>query len=100
VTPQKCSESLPDTNRYDNPCLLDRLKQFQYHSRSFLVIGSPGESMKDDRNNESKYSSFDMPRRSFGGIEILAYDELHERFIHCEELGIAKIYALVVDVLG
>ena len=52
---------------------------YLYNPRAFLVIGSLDEFVKDNRINESKYSSFEMFRRSINGIEILTYDELYER---------------------
>ncbi len=52
---------------------------FLYKPRAFLVIGSLDEFVTDNGINESKYSSFELFRRSISGIEIITYDELFER---------------------
>jgi len=52
---------------------------FIYKPKAFLVIGSLNEFIGSRGINESKYSSFEMFRKSINDIEIITYDELYER---------------------
>lgn len=50
-----------------------------YNPKAFVLIGSLNEFMIDGKINETKFSSFEMFRKSLRNIEILTYDELYER---------------------
>ena len=52
---------------------------FLYKPKSFLIIGSLSEFIGDYGINETKYSSFEMYRRSIISPEIITFDELLER---------------------
>ncbi|EOH0516372.1 DUF4263 domain-containing protein [Vibrio fluvialis] len=53
---------------------------YLYKPKAFLVIGSLDE-FKNDKGliNESKFSSFELFRRSISDIEIITFDELYSR---------------------
>ncbi|HAS6186006.1 TPA: DUF4263 domain-containing protein [Vibrio vulnificus] len=53
---------------------------YLYKPKAFLVIGSL-EEFKNDKGliNESKFSSFELFRRSISDIEIITFDELYSR---------------------
>ena len=50
-----------------------------YNPKAFILIGNLNEFIFDGRINETKFSSFEMFRKSLKNIEILTYDELYER---------------------
>lgn len=50
-----------------------------YNPKAFVLIGNLNEFMIDGKINETKFSSFEMFRKSLKNIEILTYDELYER---------------------
>jgi hypothetical protein len=50
-----------------------------YNPKAFVLIGNLNEFMLDGKINETKFSSFEMFRKSLRNIEILTYDELYER---------------------
>ena len=50
-----------------------------YNPKAFVLIGSLNEFVIDGIINETKFSSFEMFRKSLRNIEILTYDELYER---------------------
>jgi hypothetical protein len=52
---------------------------YLYKPKAFLVIGSLYEFVTENGINESKYSSFELFRKSMNGIEIITFDELFER---------------------
>jgi hypothetical protein len=53
---------------------------YLYKPKAFLVIGSL-EEFKNEKGfiNESKFSSFELFRRSISDIEIITFDELYSR---------------------
>lgn len=52
---------------------------YLYQPRSFIIIGSLSEFMKDDAVNEQKFGSFELFRRNLANTEIVTFDELYER---------------------
>lgn len=50
-----------------------------YNPKAFVLIGNHNEFIIDGKINETKFSSFDMFRKSLKNIEIITYDELYER---------------------
>lgn len=50
-----------------------------YQPKAFLVIGSLSEFQSERGLNRSKYSSFELFRRSIANPEIITFDELYER---------------------
>lgn len=52
---------------------------YLYKPKAFLIIGSLYEFVTENGINESKYSSFELFRKSINGIEIITFDELFER---------------------
>lgn len=63
----------------DNEDNLTDEQVFLYKPKSFLIIGSLSEFIGDSGINETKYSSFEMYRRSIISPEIITFDELLER---------------------
>ena len=52
---------------------------FNFQPRAFIVIGSLSEFMSEHGVNQDKLRSFELYRTSITGIDILTFDELHER---------------------
>lgn len=50
-----------------------------YNPKAFVLIGNLNEFIIDGKINETKFSSFEMFRKSLKNIEIITYDELYER---------------------
>lgn len=50
-----------------------------YSPKSFLVIGSLQEFIRDNQVNSEKFASFELLRRNLINPEIITYDELYER---------------------
>lgn len=55
---------------------------YLYQPKSFLLIGSLEEFVKDNRINEEKFSSFELFRKNMFNPEIITFDELYERAKH------------------
>ncbi len=64
------------TNPHGNPT---GESAFLYQPKSYVVIGSLNEFMTGLGINESKFSSFELFRRSISCPEIITFDELYER---------------------
>lgn len=61
---------------------------FMYKPKSFLLIGKLDEFQTPTGLNESKFSSFELYRKSIKDIEIITFDELLERarfIVHSDE---------------
>lgn len=54
-------------------------KVFNYHPKSFLLIGNLAEFETDHGINKEKYRSFELYRRNINVPEIITFDELYER---------------------
>jgi hypothetical protein len=54
-------------------------KLFSYQPRSFLVVGSLDEFIKDEAIRTDHYRSFELLRRNVIRPEIVTFDELYER---------------------
>lgn len=52
---------------------------FNYHPKSFLLIGNLAEFETDHGINKEKYRSFELYRRNINVPEIITFDELYER---------------------
>lgn len=52
---------------------------FNFKPRAFIVIGYLGEFIGEHGVNQEKLRSFELYRTSITGVEILTFDELHER---------------------
>jgi hypothetical protein len=52
---------------------------FNFHPRSFIVIGSLDQFVTEHGVNTEQFRSFELYRNSIIGIEVLTYDELYER---------------------
>ena len=52
---------------------------YLYNPKSFLIIGSLQEFVKEEGINEDKFSSFELFRRNMINPEIITFDELYER---------------------
>lgn len=52
---------------------------FNFKPRAFIVIGSLSEFMSAHGVHQDKLRSFELYRTSITGIDILTFDELHER---------------------
>tara|TARA_R110000868_G_scaffold144361_1_gene363344 strand:- start:4675 stop:5868 length:1194 start_codon:yes stop_codon:yes gene_type:complete len=50
-----------------------------YNPKAFILIGNSNEFIIDGKINETKFSSFEMFRKSLKNIEIITYDELYQR---------------------
>lgn len=71
------SEKLPV---FDDEGCLKHSSIYLYKPKAFLIIGSLDE-FKNEKGfiNESKFSSFELFRRSISDIEIVTFDELYSR---------------------
>ena len=49
---------------------------FNFHPRSYLVVGSMNEFKTNNGINESKFRSFELFRRNIQNPEIITFDEL------------------------
>ena len=47
--------------------------------KSFIIIGSLTEFLKNEKINQEKYSSFEIFRKNINNPEIITFDELFER---------------------
>jgi hypothetical protein len=82
-TVQKSVENIKTkTEIKDNNGDLTGEQLYLYQPKSFLLIGSLKEFMKNDNINEDKFSSFELFRRNMFNPEIITYDELYERAKH------------------
>lgn len=52
---------------------------YNYKPRAFIVVGTLKEFVSDHGVNSEKLRSFELYRNSISGIEIITFDELHER---------------------
>lgn len=52
---------------------------FNYKPRAFIVIGNLSELVGEHGVNSEKLRSFELYRNSISGVEIITFDELHER---------------------
>ena len=52
---------------------------FNYHPRSFLVIGNLAQFKTDKGVNEERYRSFELFRKNLSSPEIITFDELYSR---------------------
>ncbi len=52
---------------------------FNYKPRAFVVVGSLSEFVGEHGVNAEKLRSFELYRNSIVGVEIITFDELHER---------------------
>lgn len=52
---------------------------FNYKPRAFVVVGTLNEFVGEHGVNAEKLRSFELYRNSITGIEIITFDELHER---------------------
>jgi hypothetical protein len=52
---------------------------FNYLPRSFLVIGSLGQFVREQGISEEQYRSFELLRRNMTNPEVITFDELYER---------------------
>ncbi len=52
---------------------------FNFKPRAFIVVGSLNEFVREHGVNSDQLRSFEMYRNSITGIDILTFDELHER---------------------
>lgn len=52
---------------------------YNYNPKAILIIGDLSEFHSEKGINKSKYSSFELFRKSISDIEILTYDELFDR---------------------
>jgi len=55
---------------------------YLYQPKSFLLIGSLNEFIKDSNINQEKFSSFELFRKNIFNPEIITFDELFERAKH------------------
>lgn len=55
---------------------------YLYQPKSFLLIGSLKQFVKDNGINEEKFSSFELLRKNMFNPEIITFDELYERAKH------------------
>lgn len=55
---------------------------YLYQPKSFLLIGSLNQFIKDNGINEDKFSSFELFRKNMFNPEIITFDELYERAKH------------------
>jgi len=55
---------------------------YLYQPKSFLLIGSLEQFVKDNGINEEKFSSFELFRKNMFNPEIITFDELYERAKH------------------
>jgi len=77
--------SLATQNIYDKIQLKDKEGNltgeefFNFHPKSFLIIGKLDEFKNDNGVNSDKYRSFELFRRNIVSPEIITFDELYER---------------------
>jgi len=82
-TVQKAIESIKTkTEVKDTNGDLTGEQLYLYQPKSFLLIGSLNEFIKEDRINEDKFSSFELFRKNMFNPEIITFDELYERAKH------------------
>lgn len=55
---------------------------YLYQPKSFLLIGSLEQFVKENGINEEKFSSFELFRKNMFNPEIITFDELYERAKH------------------
>lgn len=60
---------------------------FNFHPRSFVVIGSLSQLCGEHGVNQEKLRSFELYRRNTFQPEIITFDELYERALHIVEMG-------------
>lgn len=82
-TVQKSIENIKTkTELKDSSGDLNGEQLFLYQPKSFLIIGSLNQFIKEDKVNEDKFSSFELFRRNLFNPEIITFDELYERAKH------------------
>ena len=52
---------------------------YNFAPKSFLVVGSLGQFVRDDKISEDQFRSFELFRRNILSPEIITFDELYER---------------------
>lgn len=82
-TVQKSIENIKTkTELKDSSGDLNGEQLFLYQPKSFLIIGSLNQFIKEEKVNEEKFSSFELFRRNLFNPEIITFDELYERAKH------------------
>lgn len=82
-TVQKSIENIKTkTELKDSSGDLNGEQLFLYQPKSFLIIGSLNQFIKEDKVNKEKFSSFELFRRNLFNPEIITFDELYERAKH------------------
>ncbi len=79
-TVQKAIETIrTKTEIKDKSGYLTGENLYLYSPKSFLIIGTLQEFIKEGNINEEKFSSFELFRRNIVNPEIITFDELYER---------------------
>jgi len=57
-------------------------RAFLYQPKSFVIIGTLGEFLRDGSFSREKFGSFELFRRNMTNPEVITFDELLERARH------------------